>query len=105
MGGYDGSRSFGHPVVPDDPLAPDLAAAPPPPYLHDTMPGRFRWVVGLGLDELGYMVPPYDFKVDPTLPYLREAEGDHYEETNSIGPEIVPCTVAVLNALATALAP
>ncbi len=106
VGGYDGSRSFGHPVIPvDDPLAPDLSAAPPPPYLHDIMPGRHRWVVGLGLDELGYMVPVYDFKVDPGLPYLREAEGAHYEETNSVSPTLVPRTEAVLHALAEALAP
>lgn len=105
VGGYDGSRSFGRPVVPEDPLAPDLAAAPGPPYLHDLMPGRYRWVIGLGLDELGYMVPPYDFKVNPALPYLSEAEGDHYEETNSVGPAMVPRTVAVLTALARALSP
>jgi hypothetical protein len=106
VGGYDGSRSFGLPVIPvDDPLAPDLAAAPPPPYLHDLMPGRHRWVVGLGMDELGYMVPPYDFKLDPALPYLREAEGAHYEETNSLSPTLVPRTQAVLHALAEALAP
>jgi hypothetical protein len=103
VGGYDGSRSFGEPVVPDDPLAPDLSAAPEPPYLHDLMPGRHRWVIGLGMDELGYMVPPYDFKLNPALPYLREADGDHYEETNSVGPEIVPRTQVVLKALADAL--
>lgn len=103
IGGYDGSRSFGQPLVPDDPLAPDLSAAPGPPYLHDLMPGTHRWVLGLGMDELGYMVPPYDFKLHPALPYLSEAEGDHYEETNSIGPEIVPRTQAALRALAEAL--
>lgn len=103
VGGYDGSRSFGEAVVPDDPLAPDLSAAPQPPYLHDLMPGRHRWVIGLGMDELGYMVPPYDFKLNPALPYLSEAEGDHYEETNSVGPEIVPRTQVVLKALADAI--
>ena len=108
VGGYDGSRSFGATVVPDDPLAPDLAAAPAPPYLHDLMPGRHRWAIGLGLDgsgpeELGRMVPPYDFKLNPGLPCLSEAEGDHYEETSSVGPEIVPRTQAVLRAQARAL--
>lgn len=103
VGGYDGGLSFGEPVVPDEPLAPDLAAAPGPPYLHDLMPGVHRWVLGLGMDELGYMVPPYDFKLHPALPYLNEAEGDHYEETNSVGPEIVPRTQAALRALAEVL--
>lgn len=43
-------------------------------------------VVGLANDEIGYIVPPSDFVLDETLPYFREAEGDHYEETNSLGP-------------------
>ena len=43
-------------------------------------------VVGLANDEIGYIVPPSDFVLDEELPYLQEAEGDHYEETNSLGP-------------------
>lgn len=42
-------------------------------------------VVGLANDEIGYIVPPSDFVLDSTLPYLQEAEGNHYEETNSVG--------------------
>lgn len=42
-------------------------------------------VVGLANDELGYVVPPSDFVLDEKLPFVREAEGDHYEETNSVG--------------------
>ena len=43
-------------------------------------------VIGLANDEIGYIVPPSDFSLDEELPYFREAEGDHYEETNSLGP-------------------
>lgn len=43
-------------------------------------------VVGLANDEIGYIVPPSDFVLDETLPYFQEAKGDHYEETNSLGP-------------------
>ncbi len=43
-------------------------------------------VVGLANDEIGYIVPPSDFVLDEALPYFRDAEGDHYEETNSLGP-------------------
>ena len=101
IGGYDGSHAFGRALIDaDDPHAPDLGAAPRAPYLDDLMPGRYRWVVGLGLDELGYMVPAYDFVVHPVTPYLREAEGDHYEETNSVGPSIVPRVLSVLELLA-----
>ena len=42
-------------------------------------------VVGLANDEIGYIVPLSDFRLDAELPYLQEAEGDHYEETNSVG--------------------
>ena len=48
-------------------------------------------VIGLCNDELGYIVPPSDFLVNPDAPYIeRITDGigeDHYEETNSIGPE------------------
>jgi hypothetical protein len=28
--------------------------------------------------------------VHPTKPFAEEADGDHYEETNSLGPSTVP---------------
>ena len=47
-------------------------------------------VIGLANDELGYIIPPSDFLVNPSLPYLErivDSRGeDHYEETNSVGP-------------------
>ena len=47
-------------------------------------------VIGLANDELGYIVPPSDFLVNPEMPYLEKITDDkgenHYEETNSIGP-------------------
>ncbi len=50
---------------------------------------KYRWVIGLGQDELGYVVPEYDYKLDPQDPYFNEASpGDHYEETNSVGPNV-----------------
>lgn len=42
-------------------------------------------IVGLANDEIGYIVPPSDFLLDDSLPYVSEAAGDHYEETNSVG--------------------
>ena len=30
-------------------------------------------------------MPPGDFVLDGELPYVQEAEGDHYEETNAVG--------------------
>ncbi len=52
-------------------------------------------IVGLANDELGYIVPPSDFLVNPSRPYFertldRRGE-DHYEETNSVGPACAGC--------------
>ena len=44
-------------------------------------------VVGLANDEIGYIVPQDDFVLHEELPYFQEAKGDHYEETNSVGPD------------------
>ncbi|MBQ8579608.1 MAG: neutral/alkaline non-lysosomal ceramidase N-terminal domain-containing protein [Oscillospiraceae bacterium] len=57
-------------------------------------------VVGLANDELGYILPPSAHMLDEELPYFREAEGDHYEETNSVG---VHCAHALAQAFEKAL--
>ena len=48
-------------------------------------------ILGLANDELGYIVPPSDFLVHKTNPYLQKTMDmlgeNHYEETNSVGPE------------------
>ncbi len=56
--------------------------------------------VGLANDELGYVMPASDFAVHPEFPYILEAEGDHYEETNSVG---IGVASALRGALETAL--
>lgn len=86
IGGYDGKYSFGRPVLtPDGPNPPDLKAAPKGPYLRDLVKAPVPMLVGLANDELGYLVPAYDFKVRPSKFMLPRYPG-HYEETNSIGP-------------------
>ena len=35
---------------------------------------------------VGYIMPDYDFILDPYVPYVAQPEGHHYEETNSLGP-------------------
>jgi hypothetical protein len=47
---------------------------------------RYAFVTGLTEDFLGYIVPRYNFLLDPVKPYLNEPAGDHCEETHSIGP-------------------
>ena len=99
-GGCTGSEDT--PIVDEgneDP--PDLASAPAGPYLYDRMQGRHPWIIGLGNDQLGYILPPYDFKLDPVNPWFDEPPGDHYEETNSLGPQTEPLYVAQVDALLT----
>ncbi|MCA9661726.1 MAG: hypothetical protein KC486_25535 [Myxococcales bacterium] len=91
IGGYDGSRvnAPGVPLIdPNNTNPPDVDAAPQGPYIKDRMGGTYRWIIGLGNDELGYIIPDYDYQLADTMPYVDEAEGDHYEETNSLGPHI-----------------
>ena len=92
VGGFDGSLT-GHadvPIIdPDNPNPPDLSKAPQGPYMKDLLQGH-RWIVGMGNDELGYFVPAYNFQLDEVVPWFDEAEGDHYEETNSLGPDTAP---------------
>lgn len=61
-------------------------------------------IIGLANDELGYIVPPSDFLLNEKLPYIertRDGRGeDHYEETNSVGPE---CAVKIAEAFENAL--
>lgn len=64
-------------------------------------------IVGLANDEIGYIVPPSDFLVNEKMPYLEKIVDytgeNHYEETNSIGPEcanvIAQAFEAALNSL------
>ncbi len=52
---------------------------------------RHKFVIGLCNDELGYILAENDFMLNETLPYINKAtddmDRDHYEETNSTGPE------------------
>ncbi len=59
--------------------------------LSDMTQCRHKFVIGLCNDELGYIVAENDFLLNETLPYINKAtddmDRDHYEETNSTGPE------------------
>ena len=87
IGGYDGSHTGPvEPIVSEgNPNPPDLTAAPEGPYFKDLMPGTTKLVLGLANDEIGYIIPDYNYVLHEGSPYLNEADGDHYEETNSAG--------------------
>jgi hypothetical protein len=89
--GFSPELAFGSPQVdPTNPNPPDLSLAPTELGLQQQLGGDFSMVVGLSGDEVGYLVPPYDYKLDATRPYFDQAPGEHYEETNSLGPSTVP---------------
>jgi hypothetical protein len=89
VGGYDGSYTpDGVPVVDETrENPPELALAPASPYLRDLAreDAEQVWLLGLTNDFLGYFLPEFDYELGG-LPYLTEAPGSHYEETNSVGP-------------------
>ncbi|HPH25936.1 MAG TPA: neutral/alkaline non-lysosomal ceramidase N-terminal domain-containing protein [Pseudomonadota bacterium] len=89
LGGYGGEHKGTYDLVDYmRPNAPNLAMAPKGPYLVDLMEGdrAHRMTFGLTFDFLGYIVPRYTWLLDERKPYFDGAPGDHYEETNSVGP-------------------
>lgn len=73
---------------------PDVTMAPEGPFLRERLLTRRSaagdaaegaWLLGATNDFLGYFVLDFDYELDPALPYIGEAPGHHYEETNSIG--------------------
>ncbi len=89
LGGYDGSKSFQYDVTSKhNPRPPDLKRAPTGGYLKDRMDTRLKLVFGLANDEIGYIVPEYDFRINKLSPFLYpRPKGHHYEETNSVGSQ------------------
>ena len=89
---------------------------PPEPSIHDALTRPHRFVFGLCPDELGYIVPAYDFLREPfdaANPRVRrapdpcKADGvpDHYHETNSASAVLAPATACVTVALVTGKRP
>jgi hypothetical protein len=100
--GFGDENAFGRPIVDENnPNPPDLTQAPVGEELAVRLNARYAMPLGLCQDEMGYLVPPYDFKLSATRPYVDQAEGDHYEETNSIGPQALPQVMRHLDALFT----
>ncbi len=64
-------------------------------------------IIGLCNDALGYIVPPSDFLLNEAVPYIEGAEDptgeNHYEETNSLGPDTAHTIAKTFEALLAAL--
>jgi hypothetical protein len=83
---------------------------PPEPAVFERMTKMYRFIIGLSPDEMGYIVPGYDF-LRPTLdaehgglketPDPCKAKGvpDHYHETNSSSSQMARAWACISSAL------
>ncbi len=81
----DTGERFGCLIRENNPNPPQVDNFPTGQPLADAIGGDYLFIIGLGNDQLGYIIPPYDFQVDPQLGALVQVDGDHYEETASAG--------------------
>lgn len=58
------------------------------PALRELMPGKYKFILGLANDEIGYIIPKSEWDVE--APYLYGAKKSPYGEGNSFGPETAP---------------
>jgi hypothetical protein len=73
---------------PADPGA-DFPDAPIEPAIYPNMNrGKHRMLIGLGNDELGYIIPKRQWDEKP--PYCYGLKKAQYGEINSVGPEVAP---------------
>jgi hypothetical protein len=62
------------------------------PPIRKMMPGKYKFVIGLANDEIGYIIPKSQWDVD--APYTYGRDNSPYGEENSLGPN----TAAVIHA-------
>ncbi|WP_027075459.1 hypothetical protein [Maribacter antarcticus] len=58
------------------------------PPIQNFIKDKYKFYLGLSNDEIGYIIPKSEW--DTGKPYLYNAEGDTYGESNSLGPETGP---------------
>lgn len=58
------------------------------PSIRALMPGKYKFVIGLANDEIGYIIPKSQWDVKP--PYAYGREKPQYGEENSLGQETAP---------------
>jgi len=73
----------------------DYPDAPIEPVLRGLLKAKYQFILGLGNDEIGYLIPRAEWDEKP--PWLRNAAEPWYGEVNSAGPD---AAAAVLGALA-----
>lgn len=58
------------------------------PPLRTLMRGKYKFVIGLSNDEIGYILPKSQWDVEPPFTYAEKERP--YGEVNSVGPETAP---------------
>ncbi len=72
---------------PADPGA-DFPKAPIEPDIYSQMKSKYRMVIGLANDEIGYIIPKRQW--DEKSPFCYGRKKSQYGEINSLGPETAP---------------
>jgi hypothetical protein len=73
-----------------DPVDPgaDFPDAPIEPSIYGQLTAKYRLLIGLGNDEIGYILPKRQWDEKP--PYCYGRKKAQYGEENSVGPEAGP---------------
>jgi hypothetical protein len=58
------------------------------PVAREIMKGKYKFIIGLGNDELGYVIPKSEWDHDP--PYIYNEKDSPYGEINALGPDMSP---------------
>jgi hypothetical protein len=84
--------------VPDPaPAGADFPDAPVEPAVYPQLPGKHRLLIGLGCDEIGYIIPKRQWDEKP--PFTYDQRRAPYGEINSLGPETAPLLCAAFRDL------
>ncbi|HXW93122.1 MAG TPA: hypothetical protein VEK33_21410 [Terriglobales bacterium] len=67
------------------------------PVLREQLQTRYQFILGLGNDEIGYLIPKAEWDEEP--PWLANAPQPWYGEVNSVGPEAAGAVLRALVAL------
>lgn len=83
-----------------DPVDPgaDFKDAPKEPHIHGVTQAKFRMIVGLANDEIGYIIPKRQW--DEKEPFCYGRNKSQYGEVNSLGAETAPILMKVYSELA-----
>ncbi len=82
-----------------DPVDPgaDFPDAPIEPGIYAQLKGPHRMIIGLGNDEIGYIIPKRQWDEKP--PYCYGRKSAQYGEANSLGPDTAPILCKALQEL------